>query len=149
MVWVLFVIVFVSLLGGLYLGLFLRMKRSSARITAELRDEHGSDLKCVSGCGIVSGASRVPGVLALLRDRLVYRPLMFLTGGEIPLRRIVEFHSEETRSTRYGRARKYWNAQVLAFRTDSGEERIFVVRKTRVKEWEAALARARIRPGVG
>jgi len=149
MVWVLFGVVFVSLLGGLSLGLFLRMRRSSARIVAELRDTHGSDLRHVSGCGVVSGMNRVPGVLALFRDRLEHRPLIFLDRGEIPLHRIAEFRSEETRNTRYGRARKYWNAQVLAFRTDEGEERIFVVRKAQAREWEAALARAGIRPAVG
>jgi hypothetical protein len=146
MVGVLFGVVFVSLLGGLTLGLFLRMRRSTARIVAELRDAHGSDLKYVSGCGVVSGRNRVPGVLALFGDRLEYRPLIFLNAGEIPLQGIVEFHSEETRNTRYGRARKYWNARVFAFRNDAGEEKIFVVRKARAKEWEAALERAGIRP---
>ncbi len=146
---VLFVVVFVSLLGGLFVGLYQRMKRNSNRIVEEMKQAHGSDLKYVSGCGVVSGYNRVPGVLALLRDRIVYRPLTFLKGGEIPLHQVVAFHSEDTRTTRYGRARKYLRAHVLAFRTDPGEENVFVVKKAYVKGWEEALGKAGIRPGSG
>lgn len=144
--WLLFLVVILSLLGGLWLGVYQRMKRGTTRIVAELKEANGSDLKFVTGCGIVSGANRVPGVLALLRDRIVYRPLVFLKDGEIPVHRIVLFHSEDTRATRYSRARKYRRAHVLAFRTDTGEANVFVVKDADVRGWEEELARAGIRP---
>jgi len=146
MVWFLLGVALLSLAAGLWLGLYLRMKRSGARIAEELRNANGSDLKLVTGCGVVAGANRVPGVLALLRDRVVVRPLAFLKEGEVPLHRVVRFHSEEARTSRYGRARKYRKAHVLALRTDTGEENVFVVKQGDARRWEEALAGAGLRP---
>jgi len=145
-VWILLAIVLVSLLGGLSLGLYQRMKTASRNIVEALQSTHGSDLAFVSGCGVLSGTNRVPGVLALLRDRIVVRPLAFLPEGELFLHNVVEFRSEDTRTTRVRRARKYRNAQALVFRTDRGEERVFVVEKAHARPWEEALATKGIRP---
>lgn len=146
MVWFLWAVTALSLLAGVALGLYRWMRRNSERIVEDLRQAHGPDLLHVSGCGVVSGESRVPGVLALVGDRIVYRPVTFVEAGEIPLRRVVVFHSEDTRATRYGRARKYIGAHVLAFRTDTGEQRVFVIRKARARGWEEALGKAGLRP---
>ncbi len=146
MVWIFLVVVFVSLMGGLFLGMYQRMKSGSRKIVEELQAAHGSDLMFVSGCGILSGYNRVPGVLGLLRDRMVYRPLAFLKGGELFLHNVVEFRSEDSRTTRVHRAKKYRNAQVLVFRTDQGEEKVFVVQKIHARAWEEALGKAGIRP---
>ena len=124
---------------GLLFGLFQRMRRKSRLIVEELRTAHGRDLLFASGCGILSGLSRVPGILALVRDRIVYRPLTFMKDGEIFLHNIVGFTSEDTAETRYSRARKYRRAQVLAFQTDLGEERLFVVQKDQAQAWEESL----------
>jgi len=145
MVWILLAVAFVSLMGGLFFGLYQRMKSGSRKAVEELQAAHGSDLKFVSGCGVLSGYNRVPGVLALLRDRIVYRPLAFLKGGELFLHNIVEFRSEDTRTTRVRRAKKYFNAQVLVFRTDQGAEKVFVVQKDHAQAWEEALGKAGIR----
>ena len=144
--WVLWGVVFFSMMAGLSFGLYQRMKRKSRQIIEELQQGHGQDLRFVSGCGIVSGYNRVPGILALLQGRILYRPLTFKRGGEIPLHSVIGLVSEDTQKTAYRRARKYRNAHVLVFRTDRGEEKIFVVQKDLTKAWEESLKNEGIRP---
>jgi len=147
MVWGLLLVTILSFTAGVSLALYRWMKRTRDRIVEDLRETHGADLRYVSGCGVVSGYNRVPGVLALLADRILCRPLLFVEGWEILLHCVVAFHSEETRTTRYARARKYLGAHVLAFRTDRGNLSVFVIRKAQVRGWEEALGKAGLRPG--
>ncbi len=142
MVGLTWLIIFLALMFGLFFGLYQRLKRSGKQVAEGLRQEHGSSLKLVSGCGIITGYNRVPGVLALLKDRIVYRSLVAGKGGEIFLHTIVDFACEETSKTRHRRARKYRNACLLAIRTDKGEEVLFAVEKETAPSWETSIKKA-------
>jgi len=96
----------------------------------------------VTGCGIISTYSRVPGVLALLRDRIVYKSAMSSERGEILLQSIVEPNVEDASSTVHRRARKYRNAKVLVIKTTKGELKLFAIAKSKAPDWENAFYEA-------
>ena len=139
MIWMAWLFVFLAMMAGIFFGLYQRVKKKGRSVADKLREEYGSDLKLVSGCGIITSHSRVPGVLALLKDRIVHKSLMAGGNGEIYLHTIIGFSAEDTHGSRYPRARKYRNARVLAFKTDKGEEKLFVVEKANAPAWEKSL----------
>lgn len=139
MIWMTWLFVFLALMLGIFFGLYQRVKTKGRKVAEELRQEHGSNLKLVSGCGIITSHSRVPGVLALLNDRILYRTLLAGRSGEIYLHTIIGFTAEDTFRSQYRRARKYRNARVLALKTDKGEEKLFVVEKANATAWEKSM----------
>jgi len=141
MVWLTWLIIFLALMCGLFIGLYQRVRRKGKQVAETLRLEYGSNLKLVTGCGVIIGYSRVPGVLALLKDRIVYRSLLAGKKGEIYLHNIVGFSCEDTSKTQYRRARKYRNACVLAIKTDE-EEILFAVEKETAPSWESSIKKA-------
>ena len=101
--------------------------------------QYGTDIMLVTGCGIIGAYSRVPGVLALLHDRIVYKSVINKEIGEIFLQSIAEFRLEDTSHTIHRRARKYRNAKVLAIKTTKGELRLFAIAKSKAADWENAF----------
>ena len=107
-----------------------------------LREQHGDAVRLVTGCGIVDPPNRVPGVLALLDDRLVYRSMIGLAGGEgeILLSEAQEITWEDSWQSRHHMARKYRKARVLGITTTASETKVFAIQRDRAAEWEAAVS---------
>lgn len=128
----------------LLLGWYSRMKRRSRVIRTELRRQYGGDVRLIAGCGIVDFSNRIPGVLALTSDRLVYRGVLKIvsTGGEIPLSSISELHFEAPSATRYSYARKYRRAIILGVHV-SGRQKpyVFMLAEKDAPAWEVVLTR--------
>ena len=135
----------VALPSGLLLFFYLLFRFFSAKgkkVAEELRQRYGHSIKLLTGCGIVSGMNRTPGVLALVNDSIIYRSAVIAERGEIPLNSIKRFALESTNDTRHNRARKYRNAYVLTLTTSRGDLPLFVVSAGDRPRWEAELRAA-------
>ena len=133
--WVLVLIIAMGLLLLLYLGL-----RSRARGVVELvRQEHGGAIRLLTGCGLVYDLNRVPGLLVLLPDRLLYRATLTAKAGEIPLQEIAAVIFEETGASRHRRVRKYRGAEVLEVTGPAEPVPLFVLRPVDASSWREAL----------
>lgn len=91
MVWIPAVTVPVVFIGAaIFLWMRIRARGRSAK--ADLQHRFGDQIRLITGCGIVCPPSRVPGLLACLPDRIVYKSLTSLAGGEgeIPFSTIAE-----------------------------------------------------------
>lgn len=108
---------------------------------ADLQHRFGDQIRLITGCGIVSPPSRVPGVLACLPDRIMYKSLSSLAGGEgeIPLSAIAEVTWERSWKSRHHMAKKYRNAKVIGITTREGDRKIFVVADKDAADWEKQL----------
>ena len=129
-------LLFITLLAGVY---FLAV-RSGKKLRAGIKDTYGPRLKLVSGCGVISGYNRVPGVLGLLDDRIIFRAMITGENGEILFQNIQGWLMENTASSRYQRARKYRSARVLALETTDGKTRLFVLSEKSAPKWEQHLS---------
>ena len=119
--------------------LYILINRQGRKARGELERTFGPRIRLISGCGVISGLNRVPGVLALLDDRIVYRTLVTGATGEIPLDEIESFSIEDTRKSRHRRARKYRNASVLALAAPAGETPLFALKKSDAPKWQTLL----------
>ena len=136
-----FILIPVGVLGVLAI-VFSLIRARGKRLEAGLRRELGARLELITGCGVVSGLNRVPGVLASTGDALHYRALITGARGEIPLAEITRYTIEDTRTSSHRRTRKYRGAKVIALELRSGERPpLFVVRDSDGPRWEAALGR--------
>lgn len=88
---------------------------------------------------MITSLSREPGVLGLLRDRVIYQSAITGKSGEIPFQNVVGIVLEDTRHTKHRRARKYPNAKVLEINTARGEVSLFAIPLSRASAWEKAL----------
>lgn len=142
MFWMISTLILTAAIASIFFLLYLGMRGRSRKIVEQLRSQYGTDIKLVTGCGIISTYSRVPGVLALLRDRIVYKSSMSSERGEILLQSIVEYNLEEASSTIHRRARKYRNAKVFVIKTTNSELKLFALAKSKAPDWESALYKA-------
>ena len=142
MFWIISTLILTAAIASIFFLLYLGMRGRSRKIVEQLRAQYGTDITLVTGCGIISTYSRVPGVLALLRDRIVYKSSMSSERGEILLQSIVEFKLEDASSTVHRRARKYRNAKVLVIKTTKDELKLFALAKSKAPDWENALYKA-------
>ena len=122
------------------LWLYRRISANAREIKARIAREHGADVRLISGCGMVDPPSRVPGVLALVGDRLIYESTTGLAGGkgEIPLAG-AGIRWENPRASSHRMARKYRKARVLEVTPRSGGVKIFVLAEAAAGAWEQAL----------
>lgn len=139
MFWIIFAPILTAAIAGIFFLLYLGVRGRSRKIVEQLRAQYGKDIMLVTGCGIIGTYSRVPGVLALLRDRIVYKSAINSERGEILLQSIAEFRLEDTSHTIHRRARKYRNAKVLAIKTTKGELKLFAIAKSKAPDWENAF----------
>ncbi len=118
-----------------------RIQKAGESAKEEMARRFGDDVQVLTGCGIVSPPSRVPGVLVLLKDRIVYRSLSALAGGEgeIPLAGIGRITWERSWASRHHMARKYRNAKIIGVTTMAGEEKVFAISNRDAEKWEEAL----------
>jgi hypothetical protein len=142
MFWIISTLILTAAIASIFFLLYLGMRGRSRKIVEQLREMYSTDIMPVTGCGIVSTYSRVPGVLALLRDRIVYKSSITSERGEILLQSIVDCNLEDASSTVHRRARKYRNAKVLVIKTTKGELRLFAIAKSKAPGWENALYEA-------
>ena len=143
MFWIISSLILALAIAGIFLVLYLGIRGRSRKVIEQLRVQYGKDIVLATGCGIISTYSRVPGVLALLHDRIVYRSAISKEKGEIPLQSIAQFRLEGTSHTSHRRARKYRNAKVLIIKTTEGEQRLFAIAKSKAPDWEKAFYEAR------
>lgn len=141
--WIMFVPIFAAAIAGVLFLLYLGSRARSRKIVGQLRAQYGENIGLLTGCGIIGTYSRVPGVLALLDDRIIYRSAITSERGEILLQSIADFRLEDTSDTTHRRARKYRNAKVLEITTTKGELRLFAIAKSKAPDWEKALYGAR------
>ena len=141
MAWTFGAVVPIVVIVVVLIVLCARIKAKARRAVDELREQHGDAVRLVTGCGIVDPPNRVPGVLALLDDRLVYRSLIGLAGGEgeIPLGDMQEITWEDSWQSRHHMARKCRKSRVLGITTTGGETKIFAIQRDKAADWEAAL----------
>ena len=121
--------------------LYRRIAAKARAVKDRIMQEHGADLRLISGCGIVCPPSRVPGVLALTRDRLFYESLTSLAGGkdEVLLADIAGVRWVDPRASSQRMARKYRRARVLEITSRGREALVFVLAKAQSGPWEQAL----------
>jgi len=111
MIWL--VPVILSVVGAVLFGIFHLLKVRSRKLMDRLVFEFGSHVRLAGHCGILSGMNRVPGVLILLPEKLVYRSALGGLDGEILLFRLTGFTIQSTKTCANRRVRKYRNASVL------------------------------------
>jgi hypothetical protein len=122
-----------------FLLLYWLIRSKGRKIVEKFEALYGESLLLVTGCGIITGLNRVPGVLALLHDRIIYESAIISKSGEILFQDIVRITMEDTRRTRHRRARKYRNAKVLEIITTEGTINLFAIPFSKAREWERAL----------
>jgi hypothetical protein len=142
MFWTIFPLIITAAIASIFFLLYLGVRGRSRKIVEQLRAQYGTDITLVTGCGIISTYSRVPGVLALLRDRIVYKSAITRERREILLQSIVEFTLEDASYTVYRRARKYRNAKVLVIKTTKDDLKLLALAKSKAPDWENALYEA-------
>ncbi len=120
--------------------LYWLIKSGGRRAEKELRKKYGSRLKTISSCGVISGYNRVPGLLACLDDRLVYKAQITGGAGEIPFEQIESYTLENTRHTKHRQARKYLGAEVLSLDLKHGQAPLFVLSIEKADEWRQMLS---------
>ena len=134
-----FYAVLIVAIASLFLLLYLFIRSKGRGIVRKFRGLYGEDLVLVTGCGIITSLSREPGVLGLLRDRVIYESTVTGKSGEIPFGDVVGIGLEDARHTKHRRARKYRNAKVLEINTMKGEVSLFAIPVSKAAAWEEAL----------
>lgn len=138
--------VFLGLAGGLALGVLLfffsRLKTRGKRVEAEIRHEYGDRIRLINGCGVIRGLNRVPGIVALLDDRVIYRAVMLDYSADIPLDQITRFWVQEAATCPRPRAHKHRRAAAMLIQPSTGEEHLLVVAQQHAETWETALVQA-------
>ena len=119
--------------------LYWLIRLKGRKIVKKFEALYGENLLLVTGCGIITGLNRVPGVLGLLHDRIIYESAIISKSGEILFEDIIQITMEDTRRTRHRRARKYRNAKVLEVITKEGTINLFAIPFSKAREWQEAL----------
>jgi hypothetical protein len=132
------------ILGTVFGTLAFVGRRRAERFKAQ----YGPRIRHATGCGLVSGANRVPGVLALLDNCIAWVAVITDQKGEIPLAGIENFVLEEARVSRFKRARKYRKACALSLVSPGHNAPVFVVSEDDAEPWRRKLVTvAMIRDG--
>ena len=123
---------------------YLYLKRLRDRSIGALRafqNKYGDRLLLAAGCGIVTRSSRIPGIVALTRDTLVYQGAYDITGGqgEYQLDSIERVDFEPVSVTGRKRASKYGKGEVMAVIPAQGDEFVFVLSSEDGISWRAVL----------
>ncbi len=107
------VAVILSMVAAVLFGVFHLLKVRSRNLMDRVVFEFGNHIRLAGHCGILTGRTRVPGVLILLPEKLVYRSVLGRFDGEILLFRLTGFTVQSARTSANRRVRKYRNASVL------------------------------------
>ena len=140
MEWLVFGVVIVALVWAVLGGIYYLIRRHGRKVRAEYEREFGSGIRLMTGCGVISGPNRVPGLMILLDDRLIYRAFVLGREERIPLGDVRSFLIEDTRQTRHVRARKYRRAGVLEINTRDGRTHLLVVSQKYANTWRERLS---------
>jgi len=109
------------------------------QIIDRFRERFGDNIKIISGCGVVSRYNRVPGVLALVDERIFYEAAITGDSGNFRLQDIEKTVLEPAWKSHSRRVRKYRNAYALAFQLAGGDPALFVIAAKDRKAWQEAL----------
>ena len=139
MEWLYFTL-FLALLGvGVGYMTYRLVTARCARVVRRFKQKFGDSLLLVTGCGVVVGYNRVPGVLALVEDRIFFEEAISGAGGSFALDDIEKIVFEKTWKSRYKRARKYRKAFALGFHLKYGNLALFVIAEKDHAAWQEAL----------
>ena len=122
---------------------FLLIKLLGKRAVLKFKSEYARELRIFSGCGIVWNYNRVPGVLGMLQDGIVYESIIGGRRGTIPFNTIRSWCVEDTRGSRHRRTRKYRKAKVLEIITVNDAVHVFVLSRQKAALWEPYLLELR------
>lgn len=141
--WVLIGLAIAAAGGGLLWLIHSRLRAAALKIKEEWIGKHGDRFVVVTGCGMVDPPNRVPGVLGLLEDRLLYGSLILPAGGEgeLPLSEITEITWERSWTSKHFMARKYLGAKIIGVTTRDGKQKVFAIKKKDAPRWEEALSK--------
>lgn len=128
-------------LALLFTLLYRVVKRRAQRLADNVRQQYGDTVKLVCGCGIVNPPNRVPGVIALTGDRIVYRSTIAAGSedGEALLAELRAVEWEDSNRSRHRMARKYRNARALGITTGDDVTKVFVLSRQHAPAWEREL----------
>ena len=134
-----FYAVLIVAIASAFLLFYLFIRSKGGKIVQKFRGLYGEDLVLITGCGMITSLSREPGVLGLLRDRVIFQSTITGKSGEIPFQDVGGIVLEDTRHTKHRRARKYRNAKVLEINTTRGGVSLFAIPLSQATVWEEAL----------
>ncbi len=134
------VVVVVSAVVAIPLLMVQRTRKRARQAVERFRNRAGASLKLVTGCGLIRPPNRVPGVLALLDDRVLFEAVVALDDrGEVPLAQVEAVTWEDAPDSRHRMARKYRGARILSLVTSTGDEHVFAIAADTAPAWEAAM----------
>ncbi len=115
-----------------------RAAEKKKRVIEELLMICGGEPRLVSDCTVVRGLNRVPGIIALCSDKVLFRSFILDISGEIPLANIERV--EAKRSLAYSRSYRKIVAgtRVLEVAT-SCEVYCFFIKRADIAAWMDAL----------
>lgn len=127
---------------GIPLILWSGIRKKGRALADEVRKDLGGTAVLLSGCGVIEGYNRVPGVLALSPIHLVHRSVIMGYRGETPLSAVRGYTLKDTRETEHARARKYRRAVVLTVDAPGRPLPLFVLAAAEAEAWRGALENA-------
>jgi|GEM_PF-1779552 len=138
--WALLIIFLTAIIigAGVYAILIFRLRARRKRIEEEIFKKIGDKPLLQSLCTITRGASRVPGVVALGYNSIIYGSLILNFSGEIPLGKIKGVEVKKWLTGR-GRYRKMiFGYKVLEIYFNSQIEKFFI-KNSEVGLWEKEI----------
>ena len=125
--------------GVVLFVVFAAMGKRGLGMANRMRRRLGASLELLTGCGVIAGLNRVPGVLALADGVVEFEAMLTRGAAKLSLDDVALVALENTATSKYQRTRKYRGAVALVFVLKNGEERIFVVSKADAQRWHQAL----------
>jgi len=121
-----------------------RLRERGKRIREDLFAMCGGEPRLLSKCTAIHKASRVPGIVALCHDRVIYRSLILDISGEIPLDRIERVEVKRSLQDRYSYKKVMAGARVLEIyfsEGSGGSENVqrFFLKTSEIAAWEQVL----------
>lgn len=115
-----------------------RIYERSKEINQELELYYKDQIRKLSKVGVISGASKVPGIIALVSDKIIYRSYLLNFSGEIYLSQIEKVDLKKYLSTKYNYKEWTPGKKVLEIYHNQGVSKFFISVKE-ADEWFQVL----------
>jgi hypothetical protein len=134
-----FYLILLVAIAGPFLVLYGIIRWRAGKIAEKFKLEHGGQLLLLTGCGVITDLNRVPGVLGLLHDRIIYETTIISERGEIAFHEVDKITLEDTKTSRHRRARKYRNSTLLEIKASRRKTPLFAIGNDKAAIWESTL----------